>query len=457
MLDAMTSVAASTIDSARGWRQDPRLIRLLRNSTTLLAGQTTAGLLGIGSLALTVRALGAETFGLLVLITTYVLVVDTLLNFQSWQAVTRYGARALEHGEDAEFRSIVKFGLFLDSGTAVVATILASVAAGVVVRWQGWDPQLVPMCMLYSLTLLFHVAGTPTAVLRLFDRFDLVVYSQVLGTVLRFAGVLAAFLVGGGLWLFLMAWAAGDIIGKLSRIIFSFRELSRRGFYGIAKASLTGMSRRFEGLWSFVWTTNIHSSVKLALREIDILLVGLWLGVAGAGLYKIVKAVGSRVGKLATPLQQAIYPDLARLAASKEYLNLSRLVIRPMLIIAVLSACVIGAFMVTGRPFVTAIFGAEFDSTFIPMVIYLIGTFIGMATFPFHPTLMAVGRAGVSLAVLSASSVVYLSALYFGATRFGLSGAAAAYVLFYLVWATVMLVILHRYYRRIDSNARGTY
>lgn len=448
-----TRIPTERFTNASLWWRDRLFVRLVKNSSTLMGGNAIAGLLGLASLAMTARALGADAFGVLVLITTYVLVVDNLVNFQSWQAVIRYGAGLLHDAGQDDFQSVIKLGLVLDASTAAAATVLAAMGAWVVGNARGWDPDVVALASLYSLTLVFHVAGTPTAVLRLFDRFDLLVYNQVLTAVVKVAGVAVAYAAGGGIWMFVSVWAAVEVIGNVSRIVLAAQELSRRKYTGVLQASLANLRGRFNGLWRFVWTTNVHASVKLALREADILLIGALLGAPAAGTYKIVKALGSRVSKLATPLQQAIYPDLARLAASGSYEDLLGLVRRPMLAVAmvgVVAVCAVGIF---GDVLIGTVFGEAYEAATVPMVIYLVGVLVSMITFPFHPTLLALGRAGTSLAILSVSSTVYLVVLCYGAGRFGLAGAAASYVAFYLIWSILMTTVLVSLIRRSSTSA----
>ena len=57
--------------------------RLLSNLGLLIGGKSVSGLLGLGYLALTVRTLGIETFGVLVIIHTMVEIARNVVKFQS--------------------------------------------------------------------------------------------------------------------------------------------------------------------------------------------------------------------------------------------------------------------------------------------------------------------------------------------------------------------------------------
>ena len=60
------------------------------------------------------------------------------------------------------------------------------------------------MAAVYGASLLFQLSATPIAVLRLFDRFGVFAWLEVVTAVARVALCAAAFLTGAGLWTFLL-------------------------------------------------------------------------------------------------------------------------------------------------------------------------------------------------------------------------------------------------------------
>jgi O-antigen/teichoic acid export membrane protein len=212
----------------RQWLYDGLLRKLFKNSAILFSGNIVSSIIGLVSLAITARALGVEQFGYLVLISTYVLIVDKLVNFQSWQAIIKYGADALEHNKKNDFKSLLKFGFILDIGTAVLGTLLAASAAWFIGSWIGWKDEHKLMAAAYSFTILFHISGTPIAILRLFDQFKKTSIQQVYASVFKLVGVTIAFILDAGLWGFLLVWALTDILGKILLVYYARKELITR-------------------------------------------------------------------------------------------------------------------------------------------------------------------------------------------------------------------------------------
>lgn len=430
------------------WSKDHNLKKLFKNASILFGGNVASSLIGLVSLAITARALGVEQFGILVLITTYVLIVDKLVNFQSWQALIKYGAETLEHKRDEDFKSLIKFGFMLDISTAIIGAILAASGVWFIGGWIGLEQEQKLMAAAYSVTILFHISGTPIAILRLFDKFKKTAIQQVYASAFKLIGVSLAFIFNADLWWFLLVWALTDILGKLLLIIYALKELAYRQIDNLLSSSIRNLSHRFQGIWGFVWTTNLHSSIKLGLKEMDIIVIGALIGPSGAGIYKIVKSIGSTLGKLSDPFYQAVYPDLIRSFTSKNFKNFSRLIYVPMKFLALIITVIIGAFFLFGEYVIELILGSEYVLAYYPALVYLIGVFIAIITFGFHPALLSVGKANLSFYTLVFCTLIYSSILIPLVALFGLIGAALSYVLFYILWSIIQFLIINFFIKK---------
>src|SRR3546814_17302310 len=107
----------------------------------LLTGSFAASALGVASLALTARALEPAQFGTLVLISTYVVIMDRLVAFQSWHALIKHGADAIAAQRTDELKRLLMLGLRVDMVAAFVGTLIAVAAAHIVARWFGWTEE----------------------------------------------------------------------------------------------------------------------------------------------------------------------------------------------------------------------------------------------------------------------------------------------------------------------------
>lgn len=442
----MLSKAANVIGSPRLWLQDDLLRRLFKNAAMLFSGSMVASGLGLVSLALTARALGAEQLGVLVLITTYVLIMDRLVNFQSWQAIIKFGADALEENRTDDFKALVRFGFLLDIGTAIGGAALAACVAWFVGQWQGWDREVVLMAALYSLTILFHVSGTPTGVLRLFDRFQLVAYQNVIAASIKLVGVSAAFWFDAGLWTFLVLWAFTDIVGNAVLVVFAIRELRVRSLLPSLRRRGHEVSALFHGIWGFALSSNANAALRSAIRETDILVIGALLGPAGAGLFRIVKSFASVLGKIADPLYASAYPEMARLVSSGRLQEFRSYSLRASALSGAAGIALFTGVFACSYPALRHAFGPEYTAAYWPMVVYMLAYVVWLFFYPLSGAVLAFGKPTASLVILLISSAFYYPLLVALTKSNGLLGASMACVIFYVAWAAMMFFVVAKEY-----------
>jgi len=245
-------------------------------------------------------------------------------------------------------------------------------------------------------------------------------------------GAAIAYLQGGGLGAFLLVWVVGELLGQAALLAMGWRELARGGFSSteIMGTPLRGLTRRHPGLWRFVWTTNLNSSLRLSTAGADTLIVGAVLGAAAAGLYKVAKQSARVIVQVADPLYYAAYPELAKLWARGEAQGMRRLTVRAGASCGAVALAIWIGFLLAGPVFLRAAFGPGFVDAQGVLVWYMVGIIFNVATLPVHPVLHAAGRPGLHLAVNLVGLGLYLPALTALARVGGLVGAGVAYALY---------------------------
>src|SRR3546814_17236584 len=86
----------SVVSAAGQWLGDEPLRTRLVNIAHLMSGNLASGLISLAAIALTARALGPASYGILALAIAYVRVVERLVTFQSWQPLIKYGAEVTD-------------------------------------------------------------------------------------------------------------------------------------------------------------------------------------------------------------------------------------------------------------------------------------------------------------------------------------------------------------------------
>jgi O-antigen/teichoic acid export membrane protein len=334
--------------------------RRLANSGTLLFGTVLSSLLSLAAIALAARFLGPAQFGILALVQSLAAVVDRVFNFQFWQPFIKYGSELLESERHDEFRGLVKVGTLLDISSAVLGFAAAVMFGLALQRWFGWDSSAAALVPLYSLVILANLSGTPTGVLRLFGCFREFAWQKTMATAIRLLGVVLMVRINAPLEWFVVVWVVSTIVGDLIVLSLSWLQLRARGFGEIWTASINDTISACAGFWSFVWRTNLHSSIRMGTKEIDVLLVGTLLGASSAGLYKVVKQASSAIAMVADPIYQVIYPDLAREWARRDHRSFVRTAVGSTLLTSCLAMAGIGAILLWGDQLLLATVGASY-------------------------------------------------------------------------------------------------
>ncbi|MFT8244677.1 lipopolysaccharide biosynthesis protein [Roseomonas sp. BN140053] len=426
------------------WRGDRALRAILRNAGLLVSGKGAGALLHLLGLAVAARALGPDAFGVLVLINTYALTASGLARFQSWQAIIQFGTPALhriEHagGHPQELADVLLFALVLDLGTGVLGMLGAMALLPFLGERLGIPEALVPLCIAYATLVPTMTIATPSGVLRLLDRFDLMAWQSLTLPGLRLAGVLLCWGVGLPFWAYVLCWWASDLAGDLVLGWVAWRELGRRGLRRGVRVNWRAALRPGQGIWPFVWFANLGSSLGVAWGPLSNLVVGALLGPAAAGFYRVAQTVVDALGKPAELLARVFYPEAARLREAARTAEFWRLSTRSAALAALGAGAVMLIVMAAAGPFMRLAFGANYAEAAPLLAIMAASLLATVPAFPLEPLLLTLGRAGTALLVRAVVTLLYLGVLWFLAATWGLPGAALAYVLGSAAMAATML------------------
>ncbi len=384
------------------------LRRTVRNAAWLLGGKGAGGLFSLVYLALATRSLGVTAFGQFTLVLAYGQAVANLAGFQSWQAVIRFGAKHLVDDAPDRLRRVLCFTALLDFGAAVAGSALASagvLAAGPLLGWAADEQRT---AALFGLSLVFSVRGTPTGILRLFNRFDLAAYTETVLPAARLAGAACAWLAGATVAGFLAAWALAELATSVAMWAAAYHELGRRGLARGRTLSVHGVTSENAGLWRFVWMTSLSTSVGLVWQQLPTLALGSFIGPAMAGGYRVASQLSSAVSKPALSLSRAIYPELAKIAHANGIPGLKPVLQRSTAAAAALGMTTVLLLVLLGKPLIGLVAGPGYAFAYPFLVLLAVAAAIELCAFALEPALVALGHAGTPLKARAAAGVCYV-------------------------------------------------
>ncbi|MEO7240837.1 MAG: lipopolysaccharide biosynthesis protein [Sphingomicrobium sp.] len=434
----------------RRWFKDRHFKSLLRNSGYLAASKAVAAVAGLATLAFAGRGLGVLLFGMLILITSYAKAASGISKFQSWQLVVRYGAQALGRGDTDEFQTSVGFAFALDVVSGIGGMIVAIALVPLLGGLFGIPERYWLATMVFCTLLPTMGAATPVGVLRSLDRFDLLSWQGSSYPIVRaiLAGV--AWYNAAPFEAFVAIWYVTDLGGDLFLWFLAWRELKRRGLLAGIRPTLRPAG--LPGAWRFAIHVNLTSSLTTAWGPIARLVVGGLVGPAGAALYRVAGSLADSAQQPAELLAKAYYPEVVRmdLATKKPW----KLMLRGTALATAVGLLAVILLLVGGKALVGGLFGAAFLPAYPLLLVLVIAPLLGMISFPLPAMLYAADRADGPLKARLVGTIIYFAAVAPMCWRFGVMGAAIAFVVAYAAMAVTLALQVAREYRRARLSPR---
>ncbi|TPL92806.1 lipopolysaccharide biosynthesis protein [Mesorhizobium sp. B2-3-10] len=445
MAEDMTAIAKPS-----GWI---RARRVARDVTMTTSSSGVAALCSVIALALNARSLGPGDFGTLAVIQAYVTFISGLATFESWQPVIRLSARSR-----SRLGRAASCGIALDVSAAVVATAVA--VGGVLLFGEsiGVSHQDRLLALIYSLTLLASLAGTPKGVLRLNGRYDVIAGNQLA----QGAAVVVASLVLWAIEAPLIAYVAVlAAIGALYNLALFVRLLvyARRENIKLFNPLRSRSRRRF--FWTFLVMatgTSVLSTLVSARRHVALFLVAGLLGDVAAGAYSVASRLATMMSRLTGPLNQVIFPELARLSNEESPSRLNRLNARITMVSACVAAGMAAGGVVLQKFIVVLAAGSAYADASLLFAILFAAECLGLAGMHFNPLIQVLAGTKPLLKIMASAFILYLPLSFVLSGWIGIPGIAwAGLIASALVYTAMMVVsqLLLKKQIRITENIPG--
>ena len=399
--------------------------RILANTGWLLGGKGVGAVLSLAYLAIVTRTLGVADFGRFALVLSAANVIKTLVSFDSWQIVVRYGQPHLASGDGDALNRVLRFCILIDLGSAVAGGLIAAfiiLAFGPLMElsagmgWQTW---------IFCMVMMITIRSSPTGVLRLFDRFDSGAFAETMIPVGRMIGAGLAWVLMPGITGFLIAWGAAELLCAISYWWLALRVGGKRlGSWRAGRA----LDARGEnpGIVGFLTATNLQTTLSSVGQQVAVLVVGLFVGPAGAGLYRLANQLANSLTKISSLSSRSIFVELSRTHSSHGHEALGTLFRRTSRLALVAGAVIIALILTIGHPLLGLIAGKAFLPAYPLLLLLGIAACIDLVGVSYRPLLMATDRASLSLRITLVSTGLLLGMQAALLPIYGTVGAASA-------------------------------
>lgn len=405
--------------------------RLFRNAATALLGTSGAQAIGIITLSILVQSLGVTQYAFFVLGQQYMTVVDALVNFQSWQAIIKFGADAKAKKDDERLFADLKLGILMDVATAVAGTALGLLVLAFVCDLMGWGPEVRLAAYIFSLEIVFHIEGSSIGILRLFDKFQWTAINSIALAIFKLL------MVGGYCLLpiqhtmigYVVVYVATDIANHVSLFFMALFFLHRR--FGLKRVLLAPLVRRDREFVPFCLWSNLGTTVDVPVKYLDVFIISA-VSVEMVAVYKVFRQALQVFSLLTNPISTAIMPQMSELVSEGEQKRAFNVVLKIRnAICMVMVVCLVGAALL-GYPLFSVLFGRVYAVN-LPLFLLLLAIhFYGLMYVALHPYFYSLGLAKEVCFVSLVSNVVYLGVAFALVRYLGVYAIALATALQYL-------------------------
>lgn len=380
---------------------------LFSNALSAFVGDSGASVINLVIIIVLIRLIGNNGYGILVLAQSYMSIMDVLLNIQSWKSIIQYGQKAIIEKDEDSFYGYVKTGCILDISTAILGGIVAILLASVVGNIFGWSKELIICSEIFSVTIFSHFAGTPTAILRIFNKFNLVAVQKILSALIKLVSL-------GVIWLFkgsisvvnaVIIYSIGDIIGNLLLIIFAMHIF--RKDYHIKKVFKAQIPKDYKQFISYTLWGTLSEIVDLPINYFDVFIIS-FLSIDMVSIYKVFKQIVSILSKVTSTISQAILPQFSFLTAQKQESRGFEVVIKirnAILIVIGSLALVIG---LSSPIWLNILYGSSYANYWYILLIYLLTQTILIAYSTIHPYFLSLGKSKQSALYVLIANIIYM-------------------------------------------------
>lgn len=407
------------------------LRRIIENTAWLLGGKTFGGILSLFYLAIVTRSLGVEGFGQFALIVGTGQAIALFVSFQTWQVVVRFTPDIAAEGTE-RYRDLIALCTLFELAGGVAGVVLAYMFVMIAGPHLGWDAALAQQAFGFAAVILLAIKSTPTGILRVANRFDWTAFAESVVPLVRMVGSAMLWLTEPNLAGFLLVWALGEVASALTCWALAFAQ-SRASIRWPALSRAKRAWADHDGIGGFLFISNASTTLNGFAQNIGLIIIGLVVNPAAAGLYRIASQLSGAMAKISTLLSRAIFAEVNWAKAQGGKGAMRDLYGRANRLLYISGAVVMIIIVLAGKPVLVAMSGPDFAPAYPIMVMLGLAAVVNLIGAMNEPTLLSGEGAKKALMLQALATCIYVGLMAALLPPYGAMGAAGAMIGFALM------------------------
>lgn len=383
-------------------------------------------------------SLGPGLLAYFALAQVYARIMNDLFNVQTWESLIKFGTK---QDEEYQLARTIKTNLLIDILSALFAFVLATLLIKEIGAIFGWDETLIELAFFYSFIIPFTLTTFTIGVPRLFDKFAAIAKIQFAMAAVKLISISIISYLGGEFRAFIATYIIIDILINISLIGYSLVLLQRKKILNWIQTKAYLNREQIK----FLWWTNLRTIVRIPVRQLDILIINQVMSMNLVGIYKVYKEIVGMIGRLGDPINQAVYPEYAKLLGKGKTLDtifVTKSIIRILLSVAIVTLIV---FIVASELVIETLFGAEYLALMTVFYLLVVLNCVSLVLTPINSLFIAAGFAKYSFYIVLFNNIVYLAVALLGGMYFGIYGIVFAFAVQIIVNKGLKIIVLKKY------------
>lgn len=431
-------------------KEDVLLKRVLRNTSYLFSSQAIGMVLAMGQSILATRLLGAEQYGLLVIVMSFATNVNRLFSFRMGEFVIQFMGRELVKKDTLRAGAVAKVAFLTETSTSLITFVVFMLLIPVGMHFFAKDTSSAPLFQLYSFFILANLCNeTSVGILQVTNHFKIQAIINLTQSILTASLIAVAFFLHGDIYSILWAYLIGKFITGIGPVIASLVALRKKLGPGWWKVPFS-VFPSFKEMAAFTVSTNLSGTVKMLVSGSEPLLIGLLLNTEAVALYKIAISIAEPLTVPITQFINTTFPEMTKTIAQRKWQELRQLLRRVTIISGSWTVLFTLAMLFFG-PWILSVWGQEYVPAYSTMMILLVGYGISNIFYWNRTLLLSFGKANIPLYILFGVAVLKTALAFVVVPPFGI--AAEAWLLSGNFALTVAIMVVIGYHL-IRKNER---
>lgn len=384
------------------------------------------------------NSLGPELLAVFALAQVYALIMNDLFNVQTWESLIKFGAKT---DDEHRLARTIKTNLLIDIVSAFFAFTVALLLVETIGNLLKWDEKLIELAFFFSFVIPFTLTTFTIGIPRLFNKFAVVAKIQLVMAVLKLTSISIIGHFDGEAIAFIATYIIIDILVNISLIGYSLVLVKRNKVLDWRRTSFYLNREQIR----FLWWTNLRTIVRIPVRKLDILIISQVMSIDSAGIYKVYKEIVGIIGRLGEPINQAIYPEYAKLLGRDKTSETIAVTKSVMKILLSVSAVTMVVFLILSDLIIARVFGDEYLSLIVAFYVLVILNCANLFLTPINSLFIAAGFAKFSFYIVLFNNILYLFVAVLGGMYFGIYGIVLAFAVQIVFNQGSKLVCLMKY------------